>query len=126
MGNSVAGQGWEFLGRRPLREDEDFLRTEWRCFSCGRVFDNRHGLKVHLNSCYWYQEHFKDDIENAPFYRKLSSRQLRFYYRHRREVLVKRAARYDAECAAKGLRVRERKRLGVKGLDIGRGLDVVH
>jgi hypothetical protein len=82
-------------------------------------------LKNHLGKCYWYQEHFRGDIENAPFYRKLSSRQLRFYYRHRRELLIKRAARYDAECAARGVRVHERKKLGLVGLDVGRGLNAV-
>jgi hypothetical protein len=109
MGNLFAGQGL-LLEKRHLYDDEDYMRLEWRCFSCGRRFRNRHGLNIHLHKCFWYQNVYKDDITNAPFYKKPSSRQLRYYYRHKREVLLKRAARYDAECAAKGFRTRDGKK----------------
>ena len=58
-------------------------RVSWRCFACGRTFKKRMSLYGHLKSCYWYNE-FKDRIDESPFFRKRMSRQLKYYYRKKR------------------------------------------
>lgn len=61
------------------------FRIKWICFSCGRKLKSRIALYAHLRHCYWYSQ-FKDHIEDAPFFRKIPSRQLRYYYRNRPKI----------------------------------------
>lgn len=65
-------------------EDKDF-KIEWRCFSCGSRWRSRKSLGGHLKNCYWHS-FFKSHIEDAPFYREVPSRQLRYYHRNRKMI----------------------------------------
>jgi hypothetical protein len=69
----------------------------WRCFSCGRVMKSRISLYGHLHHCYWYQSVFKTHIEDAPFYVKLTSKQLRYYRRNRGKVNAHRRNKYKMD-----------------------------
>lgn len=84
------------------------FRVNWICFSCGRKLKSRRALYSHLQHCYWYAQ-FKDHIEDAPFYRVIPSKQLRYYYRNRPDLLKRRKERR-----------KELKKLGEPG---ARGLD---
>jgi hypothetical protein len=77
-------------------EDNEMFRVEWICFSCGRTLKNRFALYAHLKHCYWNSV-FKDRIEEAPFYKRRSSKQLRYYYAHKPKILKKRKERRDRE-----------------------------
>lgn len=82
-----------FMERVLKTPDNKKFRVEWICFSCGRRLKNKIALYAHLRHCYWYSQ-FKDHIEDAPFFRKIPSKQLRYYYRNRPEVIkYKRAKR---------------------------------
>ncbi len=72
------------------------FRVEWICFSCGRRLKNKIALYAHLHHCYWYSQ-FKDHIEDAPFYRKVPSKQLRYYYRNRPKIIKEKRARRKRE-----------------------------
>lgn len=65
-------------------------RVEWRCYSCGRTFPSNKSLKAHLTHCYWYQHEFKTHIEDAPFYKVMISRQLRYYRRNKAAINARR------------------------------------
>ena len=73
---------------RTISKQQPFV-IEWRCFSCGHKCQSRRALYSHLQGCYWYSV-FKDRLEDAPFYKKIPSKQLRYYYRKRPEILKKR------------------------------------
>jgi hypothetical protein len=91
-------------------EADKKIRPNWICFSCGRKCKSRRSLYAHLQHCYWYSQ-FKDHIEDAPFYRRIPSKQLRYYYNHRPDLLARR----------KKLRKEQKEPggLGVRGLKIG-------
>lgn len=77
-------------------QDDEMFRVEWICFSCGRKLKNRLALYAHLKHCYWHTQ-FKDRIEEAPFYKRRSSKQLRYYYAHKPKILKKRKEWRDRE-----------------------------
>jgi hypothetical protein len=73
------------------QSDVEF-RVKWICFSCGRTCKSRRALYSHLSHCYWHSK-FRTHIEDAPFYRRIPSKQLRYYYRNRPDLLKQRKER---------------------------------
>jgi len=82
-----------------LQENEDNLmfRVEWVCFACCRKLKNRLALYAHLKHCWWYQNVYKNCLEEAPCYKRRSSKQLRYYYAHKPRILRERKERRDRE-----------------------------
>ena len=68
------------------------FRVKWICFSCGRICKSRRALYSHLSHCFWHSK-FRTHIEDAPFYRRIPSKQLRYYYRKRPDLLKQRKER---------------------------------
>jgi hypothetical protein len=61
---------------------------------------SRRALYGHLQHCYWFNQ-FKDNIEAAPFFKKIPSRQLRFYWRNKKRINLKRKSKYAEESKKK-------------------------
>ena len=78
-------------------EDNEMFRVEWVCFACCRKLKNRIALYAHLRHCFWYQNVYKNHLEDAPCYMKRSSKQLRYYYAHKPKILRERKERRDRE-----------------------------
>jgi len=73
------------------------FKIEWRCFSCGRRFQNKNGLYSHLHTCYWFNHEFKTHIEDAPFYKEIPTKQLRYYWRNKKRILAGQKAKRERD-----------------------------